>query len=184
MRATLRGNRAGSAGALCRNNSQSIIAPWGFSARNSVLPNSTSAPAFLRTITWTRTPKGVLGQEQRVAEFHFGAGLLTHDHLDVRFIEAEDLLFIGYGLALQDALAGLLARLGQLLQDLVHPLKHLLGLRAGPVGSLPVLVEQLPVAPGMAAHRPDQAIHLAESLFAQPPALGLILAIPDMGHFK
>ena len=34
------------------------------------------------------------------------------------------------------------------------------------------------------ADGPDQVIHLAEGLFAQPPALGLILAIPDMGHFN
>ena len=57
-------------------------------------------------------PLGVLGQEQRVAELHFGASLLAHNHPHIRFIEAEDLLFIGHELAFENTLAGLLASLG------------------------------------------------------------------------
>ena len=107
----------------------------------------------LQNVQSNNQPLGILGQEEGVAELHFGAGLLAHDDVDVRFIQAEDLFLVGHELALQDALAGLLAGLGQLLQDLVHPAQHLLGLGAGPVGLLPMGVEQLAIPAGVVLAR-------------------------------
>jgi len=71
-----------------------------------------------------------------------------------------------------------------LLQDLVHAPEHLLGLRPRPVGLVPVLIQQIPVAPGVIAHRPDQAVHLAERLLAPPPArLEAVLTILRIDPF-
>ena len=86
--------------------------------------------------------------------------------MNVRFVETQDLLRIGHRLALQNALARLLAGRGQLLQYPVHAPEHLLGLRLSPLGLLPVLVQHIAVTPGMIAHCADQLLHLAEGLFA------------------
>ena len=45
-------------------------------------------------------------------------------------------------------------------------------------------VEQLAIPAGVVADGADQAIHLAEGLFAQALAHLSILAIPGMGHFN
>ena len=82
-------------------------------------------------------------------------------------------------MALQNALAGLFPGFGQLFQHLVHAPEHLLGLGPRPVGLRPTLVQQFPITASVAAHGADQAIHLAQGLFALPLAIGFI---PGMGH--
>src|SRR5208283_1915755 len=104
----------------------------------------------------------VLGQQQGVAKLHLRAGLLAHDDVNVSLVKAEDLFLIGDCALWENALASLLASLGQLLQYLVHAPEHLLGLWPRPLCLFPLLVQQLAVALGMAAHSAGEAIHLAE----------------------
>ncbi len=124
---------------------------------------------------------GVFRQEKRVAKLHLGPSLLTHDDVDVWFIQAQDFVGIGHRLFLQNPLARLFPGFGQLLQHLVHPLQHLFCLGPGPVGFRPLLLEQSAVAPGMLAHDAHQSVHLPESLLALPLAVGVVAG---MGHLN
>ena len=95
---------------------------------------------------------GALGQEQGVAKLHLRARFVAHDHLHVGLVETEDFIFVLHQALANDPLVGLVLGGGQLDQDIVQAAQHLLGLRTGPVGLLPLPVEQATVTLGMGAH--------------------------------
>ena len=122
-----------------------------------------------------------LGQEQGVAKLHLGPGLMPHHDLNVRLVQAEYFVFVLHQALTNNPLMGLVQGGGQLAQHVVQALQHLLGLGAGPVGLLPLLVEQGAVALGVGAHHLGESFHFSQHLFA---LLFAVRPAGAVGHFN
>lgn len=86
-------------------------------------------------------PAWILSQQQPVAKFTGSPGFTPHEHMDIRLIEAEDLLVIWHGSFPDETIVGLPLRFGQLIQNILHSLYHLLRLCLAAIGSGPLFLQ-------------------------------------------
>lgn len=66
-------------------------------------------------------PVSLFGQQQRVAELHFGIGFVSDNDMDVRLLQRKDLLFVFNFSSTDDPLMGLSNGLRQLLHYALEP---------------------------------------------------------------